>query len=228
MMATPPLMPFDSPATSHGNETKQILTQPLGPPYMMPNQYQPAPSYDGPPRAAPYDQPMPFNYGQYSTPSPTTPLTPPFKPQIQHRPDMRLLSPVEAHAYVQPRGRSAQYHELSSSPMIKTDSYPDHPAASSPEMFEGPQKEVNPILPDDPLKHVEFNTPIDNLMRKYQRFGGSQKASSPTQLPTPAQSPRTLVSILARTTRRLELTLLGEPTSAAASPQAQGQTLRMP
>jgi hypothetical protein len=77
--------------------------------------------------------------------------------------------------------------------MIKTDSYAIHPTHMSQELPDGPQKNVNPILPDDPTKQVEFNTPIDNLMRKYQRFGGSQASGSPPQLPTPAQSPRHIV-----------------------------------
>ncbi|KAK0383393.1 hypothetical protein NLU13_9305 [Sarocladium strictum] len=190
MMATPPLMPFDSPPTTAGNDSKQMVTQALGPSYMMPNQYHPGPAYDPSHRNPHYQQPMAFNYGQYPSPSPTTPITPPFKPFSQQRPDMRLVSPGDAHSYVQSRSRPTQYHELASSPMIKTDSYAIHPPTISHGLPDGPQKNVNPILPDDPAKLVEFNTPIDNLMRKYQRVGGSQASGSPPQLPTPAQSPR--------------------------------------
>jgi hypothetical protein len=77
--------------------------------------------------------------------------------------------------------------------MIKSDPYAIHPQAMPQDAQDGPQKNVNPIVPDDPTKLIEFNTPIDNLMRKYQRFGGSQASNSPPQLPTPAQSPRHLV-----------------------------------
>ncbi|KAL2207494.1 hypothetical protein CC79DRAFT_1321575 [Sarocladium strictum] len=192
MMTTPPLMPFDSPSAAHGNDSKQIVTQNLGSSYMMPNHYQPGPAYDPHHRGPQYQQPMPFNYGQYTTPSPTAPITPPFKPQNQHRPDMRFVSPLDAQTYQQARARPTQYHELASSPMIKSDPYAIHPQAMPQDAQDGPQKNVNPIVPDDPTKLIEFNTPIDNLMRKYQRFGGSQASNSPPQLPTPAQSPRHL------------------------------------
>ena len=194
MMSTPPLMPFDSPPSMTANESKHIVTHSLGPSYMMPNQYQPGPPYEQPGRPAQYHQPMPFAYGQYPNQAPATPMTPPFEPQTR-RPDIRLLSPIEAHPNMHTRARPGHYHGILGSP-VKSEPYQDTRPDSANNIVDGPRKDVNPIRPDDPTKQIEFNTPIDNLMRRYQSLGSQQHAISSPQLPTPVQSPRYAVSTI--------------------------------